>query len=359
MEEHPEYVGPHFDEAMRLLGQGDFTPLGRLHWHGILATAAAGRIKLEQYLAEGRPVGEVKNPIFVVGLPRSGTSLVQRLIATDPARRGLRTFEMLSPVPPRKPSLTAKAKRFGFALLSYGIYRVFVPELIRIHHTSPTSLEECWMLFMPTYSVLNADYIFPNPAFGDWLLSRDMSEPFDCYKKLLGILSLSSPETPFVLKSPEHLWFLDDIYKTFPDARVIWTHRDPASAVLSYSAQMCLPARQHRGVVDPRAMGKRVLSRFRQGVERADAAMALFPKGRLAHLQYDELARDPVGALDRVYRELELEASPEHTRKMKDFLAGPQLDKNQNHYLEATYGLEKAQIREHFVDYMQKFDVKA
>lgn len=348
-------LGEEFDEAMTYLSEGPFTPLGRIHWKAILVSAAVGRLRLEQYLAEGRERGQVKEPIFVVGLPRTGTSLVQRLIATDPGRRGLRTNEMLTPIVSQERSSFDAAKRYGFAVLSYLIYKIFTPELIRIHHTSPTSLEECWMLFMPSYAVLNADYIFPSSEFGDWLERRDMTAPYQRYRRLLEILALSSKDRPYVLKSPEHLWFLDDLRRAFPGAKVIWTHRDPAAAVASYAAQMSLPHRQHRGATDPVLMGQRVLERFESGIARAERASADFPAGTIAHVRYEDLTGDPVATIGRAYRDLGLSVQPAHQRRMQEFLDGPQLDRNQNHYLPETFGLTSASVRERFGGYISRF----
>lgn len=353
-----KWLGPEFEQAMTLLGEGEFTPLGQIHWRAILVSAAVGRLRLERYLAEGRPVGPVEAPLFVVGLPRTGTSLAQRLIALEPGRRGLKTYELLRPIPPPTPSRWFELQRYAYGALSSLIYRIFVPELLEIHHTSPTSLEECWMLFMPSYSVLNADYLFSSRAFGDWLMSGPpIRDAYERYKVQLGILGLESSDQRFVLKSPEHLWFLDEILRSFPDAKVIWTHRDPAAAVASYSAQISLPVRQHRGIVDPVQLGAHVLHRFGEGVGRAEQALARFAPGQIAHVRYDELAADPVTALRGAYAELDLPMTPDHEREMHAFLRQPQPDKHKNHYRAETFGLTAEEIRERFADYMTRFDL--
>lgn len=357
--EWERWLGAEFESRMRLLTKGHFTPLGQIHWRAILVSAAVGRIRLERYLAAQRPLGEVNHPIFVVGLPRTGTSLMQRLIAEDPGRRGLRTFELQSPLPSPVPSRFAPLRRRAFAALVSTIYGIFTPELLRIHHTSVTSLEECWMLFMSSYAVLNADYILlPEREFGDELLEDGLTEAYGRYRTLLSILALEAPGRDFVLKSPEHLWFLPALLRTFPDARIIWTHRDPASAVPSYSAQASLPSRQHRGVVDPKVMGKRVLERFLQGVERGTRACDEFPSARISHVRYADLVDDPVAATRRAYAELDLEFSAAAEARMREFLARPQKDKNQNHYRADVYGLDPGEIRAAFAPYMQRFGVE-
>ena len=357
--EWERWLGAEFEPRMRLLTKGHFTPLGQIHWRAILVSAAVGRIRLERYMAAGRPLGEVRDPIFVVGLPRTGTSLMQRLIAEDPRRRGLRTFELQSPLPAPAPSRFQPLRRRAFAALVSAIYGIFTPELLRIHHTSVTSLEECWMLFMSSYAVLNADYILlPEAEFGDHLLEDGLASAYERYRTLLSILALEAPDQDFVLKSPEHLWFLPALLRAFPAARIIWTHRDPASAVPSYSAQASLPSRQHRGVVDPRAMGQRVMQRFLQGIERGTRACDEFPSAKISHVRYADLVDDPIGATRRAYDELDLELSNAAEARMREFLARPQKDKNQNHYRADVYGLDPVEIRAAFSPYMQRFGVE-
>lgn len=356
--EWERWLGPEFWPRMELLTRGHFPSLGRIQWRATLVSAAVGRIRLERYLAAGRPLGEVVDPIFVVGLPRTGTSLMQRLIAEDPERRGLRTFELQGPVPPPRPSWLSPLKRRAFAALVSAIYGTFTPELLRIHHTSVTSLEECWMLFMSSYAVLNADYILvPEAGFGDHLLEDGLEEAYGRYRTLLSMLSLEAPGKKFVLKSPEHVWFLPALLRTFPGARVIWTHRDPASAVPSYCAQASLPSRQHRGRVDPKQMGTRVMQRFLQGVERATRACDEFPNARICHVKYPDLVADPVAETARVYEELGLPLAAEHERRMRSFLARPQKDKHKNHYRLDVYGLDAGHIRSAFGPYMQRFSI--
>jgi len=357
--EWTRFLGAEFEPRMRLLTKGYFPPLGHIHWRAILVSAGVGRIRLERYLAAGRPLGEVREPIFVIGLPRTGTSLLQRLIAEDPRRRGLRTFELQGPIPEPRPSRLSPIRRRAYAALISVIYRTFTPELIRIHHTSVTSLEECWMLFMSSYAVLNADYILlPEAEFGDDLLADGLLDAYGRYRTLLSILALEDQDKDFVLKSPEHLWFLPALLRTFPDARVIWTHRDPASAVPSYCAQASLLLRQHRGRVEPTAMGARVMQRFLQGVERGTRACEAFPSARISHVHYGDLMSDPIGVTQRVYGELGLDLDPRHEGRMQAFLSSPQKDKHKNVYRPDVFGLDPTAIREAFAPYMQRYGIE-
>lgn len=355
--ERDRLLGAEFDTRMEMLTRADWPPLGRLQYRATLVSAAVNRIRLQRYLDAGRPRAAVRAPIFVVGLPRTGTSLMQRLIAQDPQRRGLRTFELQGPIVDERPTFFGRLKRRAYGDLVSLMYRAFIPELTRIHHTTATSLEECWMLFMSSYSSLVADYLLPHTDFGDALIADGLHEAYGRYKTLLEILSLEAPDKQLVLKSPEHLWFLPALLARFPDARIVWTHRDPAKALPSYSAQVSLPARQHRGAVDPVDIGARVLLRARQGVAIGQKACDDHPAARIAHVGYTDLTARPIEEVRRVYHELELELSSEHEANMRRFLARPQRDKHKNHYRADVFGLEETALRRQFRGYIERFAV--
>ncbi len=357
--ERDRLLGPEFDQMMGMLVRGDFPPLGRIQYRATLVSAAVNRIKLERYLEAGKPLGVIEAPIFVLGLPRTGTSLVQRLIAEDPCRRGLRTSELQSPISDEGPAFLKHLKRHAYGSLVSLVYRVFTPELTKIHHTSANSLEECWMLFMPSYSSLVADYLLPHRKFGDYLVHNGLFEAYGRYKKLLAILALESPDRNFVLKSPEHLWFLPALLHHFPDARVIWTHRDPVKALASYSAQVSLPARQHRGRIDPVEIGQRVLCRFQQGLQVGQETCERNPAARISHVHYSDLISDPLGAVARAYEDLDLELTESHRRAMQAFLNRPQRDKHKNRYRLDVFGFREDDVEPRFRDYRSRFGVES
>ena len=120
-----------------------------------------------------------------------------------------------------------------------------------VHEIRADSVEECWPLFSPTFAVLNYDLQSGFEDFGRWLLEHDMSGPYREYRRELQLLAHHRSTGNFVLKCPEHLWFLDALFEVFPDACVVWTHRDPLDSVASYSSLMSLNRRMIYGRFDP------------------------------------------------------------------------------------------------------------
>jgi Sulfotransferase family len=161
-----------------------------------------------------------------------------------------------------------------------------------------------------------------------------------------------------VLKCPDHLWFLGALFDVFPDADVIWTHRDPAKALPSYAAQMVLPARQYMGRVDPRIIGARLLSRFRQGIERAGVARHAHRGANIVDVHFSALATDPVGTVLSALRRLGHEPDQEHEQAMRSFmLSRPANARPVHHYRAEAYGLHAITIRAEFADYLSEYRI--
>lgn len=348
-------LGPEFATAVDLSTRWRLSAMGQIQWRAVLTTAALVRLQLDAHLAAGRPVAELEQPIFVVGLPRTGTTLLQNLLACDPERRALPFWQLLRPVPDPHRSFD-RAWRFGNGVFASALYRWVAPEYRTLHLTTARSLEECWYLFMPSYTVLNADFPMPTSEYGDWILSQDMTPAYRRYRTLLGILAHEVGTSHLVLKCPDHLWFLDCLLRVFPDAGVLWTHRDPAVALPSYAAQMALPARQYMGSVDPKAIGARLQHRFAQGLERATNACDARSQGRVVHVSYAELASAPLATATRALAALGHSVSPSHADAMARYIArGVEKPRQPHIYHAETYGLSAPQLHEHFAAYLERY----
>ena len=265
----------------------------------------------------------------------------------------------MRPIPKPGQALDTFWRRLNGSLAS-GLYRLVAPEYPTLHLTTARTLEECWYLFMPSYSVLNADFPMPDPAYGDWILGRDMLPAYQRYRTLLEILQHQVGPKHLVLKCPDHLWFLDCLFRVFPEADVIWTHRDPAKALPSYAAQMALPARQYMGKVNPLQLGQRLSQRFRQGLQRAGAARQRFTHARIVDVQFCELTRDPIGTTTRAMSSLGRQVTDEHIAGMQGVLERKRPDARGRHrYSAETYGLTEPGLRHTFADYLERFDLTA
>jgi hypothetical protein len=350
--------GAEFLTAVDLSTRWPMSAMGQVQWRAVLATAARLRLQLDDYLAQGRPLGTVERPLVIVGLPRTGTTLLQSLLACDPERAGLPFWQLMRPIPHPDRPLDNAVRRMNGAFASW-LYRAVAPEYPTLHLTTSTTLEECWYLMMPSFMVLNADFPMPSPAYGDWILGQDMRPAYDRYRTLLRILQLQVGTRRLVLKCPDHLWFLDSLLGVLPDAEVIWTHRDPAKSLPSYAAQMALPGRQYMGRIDPHVLGERLKLRFRQGIDRANAARRTYPNAKLVDVCYSDLAARPVETALTTLRRLGHEPSATHERSMRNFMHAQASQPRAHHsYRPETYGLSATGLHELFADYIQTFGVE-
>ena len=349
--------GEDFTTAVRLTTEWPLSAMGQIQWRAVLVTAARMRLQLERYLAEERPLGVLARPLFVVGLPRTGTTLLQQLLACAPTRAALKFWQLLRPIPRPERRFDRSLRQLNGAFASW-LYRFVAPEYPKLHLTTANTFEECWYLFMPSYTVLNADFPMPSPAYGDWILEQDMRPAYARFRLLLRILQLEAAPRSLVLKCPDHLWFLDALFDVFPEADVIWTHRDPAKALPSYAAQMVLPGRQYMGRVEPLTIGARLLHRFRQGIERAGAARRANPSARLVDVHFNDLTTDPVGAVLSALRRLGHEPDPAHEQAMRSFvLSRPASARPVHRYRAEAYGLSASGIRAEFADYLSEYRI--
>ena len=211
---------------------------------------------------------------------------------------------------------------------------------------------------MPSFTVLNADFPMPTPEYGDWILGQDMRPAYERYHTLLRILQLEIGPRRLVLKCPDHLWFLDSLLHALPDAEVVWTHRDPAKALPSYAAQMVLPGRQYMGRIDPETLGRRLSHRFRQGIDRAQAARRRHPSANIVDVHYVDLVNDPLATVCTALRKLGDAPSTAHEEAMIALLQTQRTQPRAKHsYRPETYGLSVAALHEQFADYMDTYGI--
>ena len=222
-----------FREPLRALlhdcNQADYTALGKVIVRQGLITALSQRLELEAHIKkhpeiEGIPI---QKPIFILGFPRTGTTLLQNLLALGQGRRALQMWELLTPVPLSDTPAVDHKKRIRRAQRMLKTSSFIVPEIAYMHDARATSVEECCFLFGGSCAVLQYDLAIGLRRFGDWLLQYDMTGPYREYKRAPQVLAQQRSTQHFVLKYPGHLWFLEALLAVFPDARIVWTHPRP------------------------------------------------------------------------------------------------------------------------------------
>jgi hypothetical protein len=332
----------------RLVARDDTLRLVRTH------------LRVERALREGAAILDtpLPAPIFILGWPRTGTTFLHTLLACDPANRSLPYWESFDPVPPRE-GPDERPQRLDRML---GQLATFAPDYHAIHPMSAHGAEECVALFMNVFRTLQFDIQYRVPGYVDWLLQQDARIAYRAYGRQLQLVQHHRPHGErLVLKDPTHLVHLETILERFPDARFVFTHRDPARALSSLCSLYAHTRAIFSDDVDAHAIGREILSGYwPRALARALELRERLPAGRVADLRHRDLAQDPIGAAERLYQQLGLELGDPARCAMREFLAAraPRSESAHQHSLEG-FGLEVDAIRERFADYSARFSLAA
>lgn len=339
-------------------------PMGRLLCRLNCTHLAANRLRVHHFLQTHPEVTseEVRRPIFVVGLPRTGTTLLHNLLCQDPEGRPLLFWEALHPAPdpsvasgkPDRRPLTAQ--RLVTLLNYWG-----APQLKTVHPLQADGPEECTFLLFSTF-ITPAFFLYGNVrGYLDWLHGpgrERVISSYEQYRTYLQVLQWRQPPRHWVLKSPAHAFGLEALLQMFPDACVIQTHRDMKKVIPSACSLFAITQGLYSDAVDCRRLGQTVSQLLRrQLLERTAAAREKHP-GRVFDVDYSALLADPLGVVRQIYRYFGREISETMERGMKHWLARNPAHKHGVHRYELEqFGLTPQAIDRDFRDYRERFAV--
>ena len=331
--------------------QGKYTALGTAMLRHLLTTALTNRLKAVDYIKRHPDVLAVAihKPIIVLGFPRSGTTLLQNLLAASPERAPLEFWELMSITPVNERDMQEDRDVRVRALER--ILRTadfFVPELKRMKESSATTPEEDWQLLVPTFHALSFELAYGLGDYGRWLESdADMVWAYSELKRHLQIILHQRPREQLVLKCPDHLWFIEPLLKVFPDACIVQTHRDPARCLTSYTSMISLQERVLTGQINWSALASRLKETFLNGARRAHQARARLDGQQFYDVQFEELVRDPAGTVRAISDYFHV--APPCVQTVRQELNKPRTDKPGSHqYSYHRLEIDPDAVREEF-----------
>lgn len=303
-------------------------------------------------------------PVVIVGPMRSGTTRLHRLLAGDRRFSHMRSFETISPVPRPDFEEVLEGRREDFrpilASRIMKVARLANPRTLSIHPTGPYEPEEELGLLVASMWGMKHEAQWQVPTYGRWC-EAECAEP--AYRHMANLLRLVgwsqqvSSIRPWILKTPQHMLDLDALLKVFPDARLIFTHRDPHKVVGSATSLAWNQTIIYSDHVDPARMGREWLRKTALQIDRMRAARETIPPERMIDVQYDDMERDWRGTMQRVYRFLELDIDPA-LPAMEDYMRRACALKRRPHtYSLAEFGLSEGDVRDRLDDYVRAFDV--
>jgi len=336
--EHPGGLSEACRSISAEAGLGAF---GRLVVGSSLVMGAANRLR---YVAARGQVPQrfavpLRQPIFVVGLPRSGTTYLQRLLCAGPGTRGIPIWEA------RQPIASRRDRRRASTAWEIALLQAAAPEVMAKHAFELDSPEEAINLFEASLGWSPFLWrIAGCHRYVEWMLEQDARESYSVFIDLLRWIAAPSPDLRLVLKTPGHLGYLDIIHAHLPQAVFVRTHRDPAKCVASYASLSATMHGVSGGTVDHAAIGRTSLQMWTTHAARA--ARARVP---VIDVEYDELVGDPIGTVSRIYAAADLQWTRDVHRAVEAEIARRPAGRHGKHvYAAEDYGLSDALIRRRY-----------
>lgn len=303
----------------------------------------------------------IRAPVFVTGLPRSGTTLLHNLLSLDPVNRAPLSWEVMYPLPAPERSTQASDPRIRRAERDFRWLDRFAPEFRKVHEVDARLPQECIAILSYTFRSSQFHTTYRVPGYQAWLNRDTGGVAYRFHRRFLQHLQWPSPTERWVLKAPSHMFAMDAIFQTYPDARIVQIHRNPAEVMGSVASLTAILQRAFGTGVDPYEAGEEVLQRWGFGVSRVlrYRAQREAQTEQFIDVHYDDLVQDPVDTMATLYSELGWDFTDPHARRVLEYLcARPQARQGVHRYGLREFGLDSARVCERFREYCVRFDVR-
>ncbi len=350
-----EVLVDSLEREARLSATGRF--IAAQHFHGgLIANLRARAWSVAEPSIVNTPI---VRPIMICGLARSGTTLLQRMLAQLPGARSLATWEALEPIPElgwRPPAERLADPRVARAKSAAKFLRWLSPDLFTVHPMDALAPEEEVLMIDKIFRSGAAETTYNVPSFARWLRGQDPMPAYRWLERCLQQLQHEQAGAFWLLKSPHHLEWLDAVFSVFPTITVVQTHRDPAITVPSFCS-LCAHgwgvASDH---VDPHAVGRHWAEKIEYMLGRALACRDARAGQGFVDVHYDELVAEPLRVVERLCGQLGLSWSEELQAKLDAWLARNRQHEHGIHrYAAEDFGLREGELRERFSAYRQRY----
>jgi hypothetical protein len=364
-----DFGADDFRERLGLLcdewaGDAGVTAFHRFVLQGYLVRYASNRLLIRETLARHPEILDepIERPIVVTGLPRSGTTHLVNLLASDSRLHSLPLWESYEPVPlpGEPPAADGTDPRYQRCAEAWAGMQRVTPLLASMHPMHPDHIHEELELMGPDFASYNFEWLSYSPRWRDHYFATEQRPHYAYMKNVLRLLQWQrGVRKRWVLKCPQHLEQLPALLDVFPDATVIFTHRDPVAVIQSTVTMLAYTQRMNRRRVAIRELAEYWPARIERLLRTCVRDRALVARG--LDSRFDVFMADPMATLDNVYRVADLELTPDARASLERYLdAHPRGRDGQVVYrLERDFGLAPAAARERFGFYVDRFGVRA
>jgi sulfotransferase family protein len=296
---------------------------------------------------------EIREPLFILGLPRSGTSVLQRLLGADPEHRCPLMWEVRSPSPPTRDD---EKRRIQRATQSCNFFNWLVPTFRSVHTVGAEVPQECVSLMTPTFLSDQFDAMYYVPSYRTWFFRQNLRPAYDYHRRFLQHLQFRRTARRWILKAPTHMFAMPVLLSVYPDALFVQTHRTPVDAMASVSSLVTILRSAFSDAVDPFVVGREAIEYWSETMKKFLPERDRLENNRICDIQYDEIRRDPIRAVRRIYEYFGWSLSHEAERRMRLLVASQAKRQSANHrYDLSQFGSSAGEVLGLFATYCQRF----
>lgn len=305
----------------------------------------------------------IERPVFIIGMPRTGTTILHDILAQDPDSRAPMTWETMFPSPPPEAATFHDDPRIAMCAATFPDVDAAIPGFKAMHPMGAELTQECVTMMGEAMCTPLFHNQFHVPSYQDWVdQEADFSHVYALHERQLQHLQSGHALERWVLKTGAHLWGLEHLLQRYPDARIVFTHRDPVQSMTSYASLTSLVRSMGSDVVDRKEVAEdwtprlqRVLEHgidVREGGEHPDATFY--------DMFFRDFVQDQFAEVERIYEALELPLTGEAADRMRAFIAdNPKGKHGQHRYTPEEYGVDPDAVRRAFRRYLERFDIEA
>ncbi len=300
---------------------------------------------------------EIVGPLVIIGLPRTGTTALSNLLAADPQIRSVRLWESSDPVPPPEAATQDSDPRIDAARVGLDLMYEIFPKMRSLHFQAADGPTECQDLLGMEFRTEHFGGMARVPAYSEWVVDCDMSSAYRFHRQVLQLLQWHCPPRFWHLKTPVHMLALDDLLAEYPDAKFLWTHRDPATVLGSVCSLISYTRSWVSDRDDAEELGRRQLALWSEAIERAMEFRSRIGEESFVDIDFASLQSDPVGAVCAAYGQLGIEAGDGRRQLERWAAAHPPGAHGTHEFALDEFGLDEPTVRESFSAYLDRFGI--
>jgi hypothetical protein len=351
--------GVFFEALSRLLescqDEARLNLIGKIALKTDVLETLCARLKIERdrQLYPNISRQEIHEPLFIVGLPRSGTSVLHRLLSVDPEHRCPLMWEVRSPSPPTR---AHEKRRIQRATQSCNFFNWLVPTFRYVHVVGAEVPQECVSLMTPTFLSDQFDAMYYVPSYRAWFFRQDLRPAYEYHRRFLQHLQFRRTARRWILKAPTHMFAMPALLSVYPDALFVQTHRTPVDSMASVSSLMAILRSAFSDAVDPFMVCREAIDYWSETMNKFLRERDRLADNRICDIQYDEIRREPIRAVRRIYEHFGWSLSHEAERRMRVLVASQAKRQSANHrYDLSQLGARADEVLSAFAPYCERF----